>query len=232
MPSFRTVKRSDAVYDHLERAIANGQLPPGTRLPAERELADQMGVSRNSVREAVRELELKGIIERRAGRGTTVLEPQSDSAGGLLDDLAPDSRELLEIMDFRLSIEPPIAALAAERSTRGSLARLTRLLEEMADETRVARIAELDREFHGAVARATHNRLLVRLNEVTAEWLRQSRHETLQSRSRRAASLAGHRRIYDAIRAGDPVLARSAMSDHIEQVRLIIASRSGDSWVR
>lgn len=224
MLSFRAVKRSNAVYDHLEQAIASGHLAPGSRLPAERALADQMGVSRNSVREAVHELELKGILERRAGQGTVVLVPDSGPRSRLIDELAPGDREVLEIMDFRLTIEPPIAALAAERHTRGSIARLARLLDEMEDETRVDRIAELDREFHGAVARATNNRLLVRLSDVTALWLRQSRHETLQTRTRRAASLAGHRRIYEAIQASDAATARSAMTDHIEQVRRIIAA--------
>jgi GntR family transcriptional repressor for pyruvate dehydrogenase complex len=221
----RATKRSDAVYDILEQLIAGGQLPPGSRLPPERDLAAQLGVSRNSVREAVHELELKRLVERRSGRGTKVLDPQSGGHGTLLNDLASDDRDLLEIMDFRLTIEPPIAALAAERSTRAGVARLGRLMDEMASETRPARVAQLDRDFHAAVARATHNRLLVRLSEVSSEWLHQSRQEALQSRARREASLAGHRRIYEAIRAGSRDEAWRAMVDHVQQVRRIIEHR-------
>lgn len=225
LPSLRATKRSDAVYDVLEQIIASGQLPPGARVPAERDLAAQLGVSRNSVREAVRELELKQLVERRSGRGTIVLNAQSDGHRNLLDDLATADRDVLEIMDFRLTIEPPIAAHAATRRTQGSLTRMARLLAEMERETRPDRVAELDREFHAAVARATHNRLLVRLGDVSSEWLRQSRREALQSRHRRAASLEGHRRIYEAVRAGDPDAAHTAMAEHIKQVRRIIERR-------
>jgi GntR family transcriptional repressor for pyruvate dehydrogenase complex len=221
----RAAKRSDAVYDILEQLIATRQLLPGSRLPAERDLAAQLGVSRNSVREAVHELELKRLVERRSGRGTMVLDPQSSAHGALLSQLASDERDLLEIMDFRLTIEPPIAALAAERTTRGGLTRLARLVDEMTDESNPARIAELDYSFHAAIARATHNRLLVRLHEVSSEWLRQSRKEALQSHRRRAASLAGHQSIYEAIKAGDRAAAHAAMVDHIQQVRRIIEPR-------
>lgn len=225
----RATKRSDAVYDILEQLIASRRLPPGARLPAERELATQLGVSRNSVREAVHELELKRLVERRSGRGTLVLDPQSSSSGSLLDEMRGGERDLVEIMDFRLAVEPPIAALAAERGTRGNITRLARLLDEMAGETRPSRIAELDQGFHAAVARATHNQLLVRLHDVSSEWMRQSRREALQTRRRRQASLAGHRRIYEAIRAGDRDAARAAMVDHIEQVSAIIDTlRPGD----
>jgi GntR family transcriptional regulator, transcriptional repressor for pyruvate dehydrogenase complex len=221
-------KRSDAVYEVLEQLISSGQLPPGSRFPPERDLAAQLSVSRNSVREAVRELELKQLVERKAGRGTVVLALPSDGHRSLLDDLASGDRDLLEIMDFRLTIEPPIAAHAAARRTRGSLLTLERLLEEMKGETRPDRVAELDRAFHASVALATHNQLLVRLSEVTSEWLRQSRRETLQSRRRRAASLEGHRRIYEAVRAGDSEAAREAMAAHVMQVREIIGGRSTD----
>ena len=223
--SLRATKRSDAVYDVLEQLIASRRIPPGSRLPAERDLATQLGVSRSSVREAVHELELKHLVERRSGRGTMVLDPQSSAHRTLLTELGADERDLLEIMDFRLTIEPPIAALAAERGTRGSITRLGRLLDEMANETDPGRVAALDHSFHEAIARATHNRLLIRLHEVSSEWLRRSRRDALQSRRRRAASLEGHRRIFEAITAGDRTAAHAAMADHIQQVRSIIEPR-------
>lgn len=224
----RAAKRSEAVFDILEQLIATRQLPPGSRLPAERDLASHLGVSRNSIREAVHELELKRLVERRSGRGTLVLDPRANAHGALLDELTSDDRDLLEIMDFRRTLEPPIAALAAERATRGNLTRLARLLDEMAQESRPLRVAELDHRFHAAVAAATHNRLLARLHDVSAEWLRQSRREALQSRRRRTASLAGHRAIFEAIRAGDRHAAHAAMVDHIEHVRRIIEPVDGD----
>lgn len=217
----RPARLSAAVYEVLERLIA-GQ-PPGSRLPTERQLAEQLGVSRTSVREAVYELELKRLVERRSGRGTVILDPgEAGPYGVLLGELGKVDQDLAEVMDFRLAMEPPVAGLAAQRATRGDLARLAAILAEMRGERQRARTAELDYAFHAAVARATHNRLMGRLHEVSAEWLRASRREALQTRARREASLAGHGRIYDAIKARDQEAARAAMADHVEQVRTII----------
>lgn len=225
--SLRAAKRSDAVFEILEHLIASRQLPPGSRLPPERDLAVQLGVSRNSVREAVHELELKRLVERRSGRGTIVLDTSRTTPhGNLLEELSKEERDLLEIMDFRLAIEPPIAGLAAERATRGNLSRLTSILDEMANERSATRTAELDYAFHSAIARATQNRLLVRLHDVSATWMRSSRREALQTRARRATSLAGHRRIQQAIAAHDREGAKAAMADHIEQVRRVIEAEA------
>jgi GntR family transcriptional repressor for pyruvate dehydrogenase complex len=221
--TLRAAKRSDAVYDILEQLIASRQLPPGARLPPERDLAAQLGVSRSSVREAVHELELKRLIERRAGRGTVVLDTSRTTPhGNLLEDLGDQERDLLEIMDFRLAIEPPIAGLAAERATHGNLTRLTSILDEMANERAATRTAELDYAFHSAIARATQNRLLMRLHDVSATWMRSSRQEALQTKARRTTSLEGHRRIERAIAAHDREAAKAAMADHIQQVRRVI----------
>jgi GntR family transcriptional regulator, transcriptional repressor for pyruvate dehydrogenase complex len=196
----RASKLSDAVYDVLERLITSGQLPPGSRLPAERQLSTQLGVSRNSVREAVHELELKRLVERRSGRGTVVLDAAAGNPhGSLLDEVTAADRDLAEIMDFRLAVEPPIAALAAERTTRGNLRRLAAVLDDMARQSEPGRVAQLDYDFHAAVARTT-----------------------LQSQKRRAASLDGHRRIYAAIAAHDASAAHEAMVDHVLEVRKII----------
>jgi GntR family transcriptional regulator, transcriptional repressor for pyruvate dehydrogenase complex len=219
----RASKLSDAVYDVLERLITSGQLPPGSRLPAERQLSTQLGVSRNSVREAVHELELKRLVERRSGRGTVVLDAAAGNPhGSLLDEVTAADRDLAEIMDFRLAVEPPIAALAAERTTRGNLRRLAAVLDDMARQSEPGRVAQLDYDFHAAVARTTQNRLLIRLHEISSEWLRKSRRDALQSQKRRAASLDGHRRIYAAIAAHDASAAHEAMVDHVLEVRKII----------
>ncbi|MGH2428128.1 MAG: FadR/GntR family transcriptional regulator [Candidatus Limnocylindria bacterium] len=220
-------KLSDAVYSTLERLISSGQLPPGARLPSERDLAVSLGVSRNSVREAVHELELKRLVDRRAGRGTIVLDPEKGvDHRSLLGELSAEDRNLIEIMDFRLTIEPPMAGVAASRTTRRDLKRLEELLDQMEREDDPRQVAELDVAFHSAVARATQNPLLTRLHEVSSRWLRTSRRRALQSNRRRAASLAGHRRIYAALAARDADAARTAMIDHISQVRRIIDPRA------
>jgi GntR family transcriptional repressor for pyruvate dehydrogenase complex len=223
----RAGKLSEAVYGVLERLISSGRIAPGARLPAERVLAEQLGVSRSSVREAVHELELKRLVERRSGRGTIVLDTSRTTPhGNLLEELSTEKRDLLEIMDFRLAIEPPIAGLAAERATRGNLSRLTTILEQMSGERDATRTAELDHAFHSAIARATQNRLLMRLHDVSATWMRSSRREALQTKARRATSLEGHRRIQRAIASHDPEAAEAAMADHIQQVRRVIGAEA------
>lgn len=224
--TIRASKLSDAVVEILERSIIDGRLPPGSMLPSERHLAAQLGVGRNSIREAVHELELKRLVERRPGLGTRVLDRALETPHGMMLGIETPGSDLLEIMDFRMAVEPPIAGLAAERATRGNLRRLQALLAEMADEIRPQSIAELDHLFHAAVATATNNRLLVRLHDVSSGWLRATRQEALQSRNRRAASLAGHRRIYEAIAARDPKAAQAAMVEHVEDIRTIIRSQT------
>lgn len=222
----RAGKLSEAVYGVLERLISTGRIAPGATLPAERALAEQLGVSRNSVREAVHELELKRLVERRAGRGTIVLDTSRTTPhGNLLEELSKEERDLLEIMDFRLAIEPPIAALAAERATRGNLSRLNSILSGMARERGATQTAELDFAFHSAIARATQNRLLVRLHDVSATWMRTSRRDALQTPARRRTSLEGHRRIERAIATQDREAAHAAMADHIQQIRHVIETK-------
>ena len=141
--------------------IAEGHVSPGTRLPSERELAVLLGVSRASVREAIHELTLKGLVTREQGRGTVVKETDGRGLGAsLLGLLEPASREVRTILDFREAIEPPIAARAAQRATPSDIRNLTAVLDEMARAPSRADFAAMDRRFHQVVARTTHNPLL------------------------------------------------------------------------
>jgi GntR family transcriptional repressor for pyruvate dehydrogenase complex len=217
----------DDLSANLEQMIVDGELGRGDRLPAERELATSLRVSRASVREALRDLELKGLIDRRPGRGTIVSgDPQRTRQGGsLLGRLSSSERDLLEVMDLRATIEPPIAARAASRATPAGLRGLREIVEAMEGAATLEETVELDERFHREISRATHNPLLVRLLEVTTEWMGPSRKSTLQSEDRRAASIAAHRRILEAIGAHDPVDAEEAMAAHIESVNELLAAR-------
>jgi GntR family transcriptional repressor for pyruvate dehydrogenase complex len=215
----RAEKLSEAVYDQLEGLIVSEKLAPGQRLPSERALAVHLGVSRSSIREAILELELKRFVERKPGRGTVVLQSRPPLDSNLLADLTDEQRDVIEIMDFRLAVEPPIAALAAQRVSHTSLSALAEILDLMVDSTDRRRTAELDEEFHAAIAGATNNRLLMRLHQETSKWLQHIRREALQTAGRRVVSLAGHRRIYEAIAAGDSPAAAAAVAEHVMQVR-------------
>jgi GntR family transcriptional repressor for pyruvate dehydrogenase complex len=214
----------DSISADLERLILNGEIAVGARLPPERELASLLGVSRPSLREALRELELKGLIDRRPGRGTIVGDPhRATLSGGLLALVDLPERTLLEIMDLRAAIEPPIAARAAGRATRGDFRGLEKVLARMDEETDPQGTAEIDVEFHYRIARAAHNPLLVKLVELTSEWMKSSRHRGFQTTRRRSASIAGHREILAAIKRHDPDGAAVAMAEHIQEVTSILS---------
>lgn len=215
----------------ITRMIHDGNLLPGDRLPAERELAEFVGMSRASVREALRELELRGLLDRKPGRGTVVVDlPRPHLDAGLLANVDSEGRLLREVMDLRAVVEPPITERAAARGTSAEIADIQALLDDSAaaaqeGETAFERYAILDVEFHLALARMTHNPLLSRLLQVTNEWMAPSRQSALQSTRRIEVSLQAHKKIFSAVAARDPAAASTAMREHLDQIQRLIAAR-------
>lgn len=212
-----TLSLPDRLSVDLERLILEGELAPGEKLPAERELAEHLGVSRVSIREALRELENRGLIDRRPGRGTIVLKPGeraqiSAEVIGTIEALRPG---LADIMELRSIVEPPIARITAERATPRDLAQLRELVEAMEADVPKERYVELDRAFHQAIAQYAHNPLLELINEQIAKQIAPSRANRYQTRERRTASSIAHRRIYEAIAAGNGELAEQEARAHV-----------------
>lgn len=204
----------------IERLILAGELPPGAKLPPERELATTLGVSRASIRDALRDLEMRGLLERTPGRGTIVADRPSLGVGrALLRELDTRSRDLLEVMEIRSIIEPPMTARAALRATARELAHLQSLVESMSTDLDPDEYASLDLAFHQSIARCTHNQLLAKVLEAVNPMTAVSRSDRLQSRERRVASVAGHRRILEALRARDPEAASAEAAEHITAVQ-------------
>ncbi|MBK0418907.1 FadR family transcriptional regulator [Leucobacter sp. CSA1] len=228
-----TLSVPDRLSVDLERLILEGKLEPGERLPAERDLAAHLGVSRVSIRDALRELENRGLIDRRPGRGTIVLRPGEranlpDEVLGVVSSLRP---ELHDIMELRAIIEPPTARITAHRATPRDLAQLRELVEAMEVDVSKERYAELDRAFHQAIAQYAHNPLLSLITEQIALQIAPSRANRYQTRARRSASSVAHRRIYEAIAAGDGDLAEREARDHVlaishEIARAAVAERT------
>jgi GntR family transcriptional repressor for pyruvate dehydrogenase complex len=217
----------EALTALVQRLIAGGELRSGDRLPSERDLAEMLGASRALVREAIHELELKGIVDRRPGRGTRITEPQN--AGRLLGALSESRRGLLEMQDLRAALEPSIAARAADRATPADLLNLERVIEESRGALTPARSAELDERFHAAVARATQNPLLTAVVETTAEWIADVRRESHRTAAGRRHSLTGHQKILAAVRAHDSAAAAAAMSDHLDMVSALVGTHERDT---
>jgi GntR family transcriptional regulator, transcriptional repressor for pyruvate dehydrogenase complex len=216
----RTLSRPDALTIALERLMFDGELSPGERLPGERELAQMLAVSRASVRDALRDLEQRGLVDRRPGRGTVVTDPSATPSGDALA-MALDSRRLnlAQVMEVRACIEPQIALRTAQRATARDVAALTKIHDSMASERSSAKFAALDRTFHHAIAIYSHNPLLVRLLEAVNDLIAPSRSSSLQSAARRRSSIDEHIRILQAIAAHDPVEAQLAAQSHVESVQ-------------
>lgn len=213
-----TLSVPDRLSVDLERLILEGELEPGERIPPERELAEHLQVSRASIRDALRELENRGLIDRKPGRGTIVLKPGENGrhAGEVLGGLEVLKPELRDIMELRAIVEPPIARIAAGRATARDVTQLRELVEAMeSSSVSKERYAELDRAFHQAIAQYAHNPLLVFINERIAEQIEPSRADRYQTKARQESSSAAHRRILEAIASQDGDLAEHEAREHV-----------------
>jgi GntR family transcriptional regulator, transcriptional repressor for pyruvate dehydrogenase complex len=221
--SVETVSVSDRLTTEIESRIGDGRLRPGDRIPAERELAQELGVSRASLRQALHELEMRGLIDRRPGRGTVVLDqPGSEFRSTLSASMSPQIQDLEHIMDLRMVLEPPVAARAAVRHHPVDLRRLANVQTQMEHAKDVGSVVELDIAFHREIAQATHNPLLLRLLEVTSEWMGPSRQAAVQRPRRYESSMQAHRRILAAITDRDESAAHDAMYEHLKVVQVNI----------
>jgi GntR family transcriptional repressor for pyruvate dehydrogenase complex len=214
-----SLSRSDGIAVDLERMILDGVLKPGDRIPPERELAVTVGVSRSSVRDALRDLEMRGLIDRKPGRGTVVKAAREEFLSlaqlGSPEDLA----RLTEAMEVRAIIEPPTAFRAATRATKRNIAQLNSLLDDMTADLRPSQFAEIDRLFHRTVAQCTQNAMLGALTDTVNDLIEPSRASTLQTKERRRTSIEGHRAIVRAIEAHDGQAAYESAAIHIASVR-------------
>jgi GntR family transcriptional repressor for pyruvate dehydrogenase complex len=207
------------IVEQIEGLLEKGEIRPGDQLPPERQLAEQFQVSRASVREALRTLELLGIVETRAGGGTFVRQTSPDDLARPLTGLISRGHSLADVIEFRGLIEPAIAALAAERVTPTQLNELGEILA--AQERRVAAgepYADEDTRFHELIGEASRNELLTTMLGVVWDVMRESREQWLQTNQRAHSSVEAHRRILAALGAHDGDAARRAAAEHIKAV--------------
>lgn len=211
------------VLERLRAYAAEGGLRAGDRLPPERELARRLGISRASVKQAVVVLEVQGLVEVRQGGGTYLLRDGLDAEP--VERLVERRRRLPDVLDAREALETKIAELAAERRSDEDLAAMESALDWMEDEIESDRPGtEGDRRFHEAVTAAAHSPLLAEFMRSIADQISESREESLRQPRRPRRSLAQHQRILDAIVAGNPRAAATAMRRHLRtvaQVRLL-----------
>jgi GntR family transcriptional repressor for pyruvate dehydrogenase complex len=214
----------EQVAEQITAWITANGLREGDRLPPERELATRLGVSRATLSQALVALEVIGVVTVRHGDGTVLTARQG--AAKIVDAIRQHADRLPEIIETRDALETKIAALAAVRRTDEDLVRIDDALHGMeADIRSGGRGVEGDERFHGAVTAAAHSLLLARLMDEIGDLILETRIESLSQPDRPAKSLAGHRAIAEAIRAGDPAAAAAAMHEHVELVSDVAALR-------
>lgn len=221
---FRPVAQRRAFEDvifQVEEAIADGRLQPGDRLPPERELAQQLAVSRASVREALRVLEAFGVVSARRGRGadagSVVTSGDHSGLAGVLRISASLLRiPLGDLVEVRVAIEAMTARAAAERGAGDELTELARAIAGVTDRDA---FLELDTGFHVELARASGNALapmlMEALREAIARQMRAAFDEVADWDDTRESIASDHRGIADAIAARDPEAAEAAVVGHI-----------------
>ncbi len=222
---YKTVQTSrlyEQIVQQIEESILNAQLKAGDQLPPERELAQQFGVSRTAVREAVKALREKGLVEAYSGRGTFVTNGTSQAMRQSLDWLIKigEPGNLAQLEEVREILEPDIAALAATRADEQHLATMREAVELM-DRSRQDpdTYIEADLDFHLSLAEAAANPIILSLIDSIVGLLRQQRMRIFRIEGGPERGQHHHKRILEAVERRDSQAAREAMRAHLQQVR-------------
>ncbi|RBM24207.1 GntR family transcriptional regulator [Prauserella sp. PE36] len=207
----------EQVLERLREYVASAGLSAGDKLPAERELAQRLGVSRASVKQAIVVLEVQGLVEARHGGGTYLVRDTLDVEP--VEQLVERRKRLPDVLEAREALETKLAELAAERRTKADLDALEAALDHMRGEiAEGGHGVEGDRRFHAAVTAAAHSSMLAEFMRSIADQITESRTESLRQPGRPSRSLSQHLAIFDAISRGDASKAATAMRRHLRTV--------------
>lgn len=217
----------EVIVEQLCAYIADNDLSQGDRLPAERDLAAKLGVSRASVSQALVALEVQGVLSVRHGDGAILVRRPSEERA--IRALREHADRIPDIIEARVALEVNLAGLAAARRTDAEMAAIDAAIATMEAEVQAGDRGVLgDEMFHEAITTAAHSSLLAKLMREISGLIRETRIESLSQQGRPRASLEGHRRIADAVRKQDSDEASRAMADHIRLVSDVALLRDGD----
>jgi GntR family transcriptional repressor for pyruvate dehydrogenase complex len=219
------------IIDQITALIERGDFLPGTQLPPERTLTQQLGVSRASLREALTAMQMMGMVKTVSGQGTFIIGLQKANPQNLSQSDLGESPFM--IMQARKTLEPSIAALAASVRTDSSLRRIGEILDWVESDQSQAQVggdtfSEGDRTFHLEIARATENGLIISVQERfyalvgQALWLTFMRSTSMATPNRWQESVKEHRSIYEAIRDGNQGEAAKRVRAHLTRVETIM----------
>ncbi|MFZ0037525.1 MAG: FadR/GntR family transcriptional regulator [Candidatus Acidiferrales bacterium] len=220
--TIQSARLYEQIVQQIEDSVLSHALKPGDQLPAERELAAQFGVSRTAVREAIKALREKGLVEAYTGRGTFITNERSQAIRHSLDRIIKinPAEGFLQLAETRAILEPEICALAASRADEQQLATMRESVRVM-DNARQDPVAyiEADLDFHLALAEAAGNQIILSLIDSIVGLLREQRLRIFRVSGGPERGQFHHKRILEAIEKRDPVRARHYMKAHLEQVR-------------
>lgn len=224
----------EQIVDQISRMVREGALVPGDRLPPERQLAEEFGVSRTAVREALSALCMAGVLEARQGEGTFVREVTAD---GLVAPMAlllaakRDEGAARELLEIRAALEAESAYLAAQRHEVEDLAAMEAAFRDMQADPHGATAADADWRFHYAIAAAAGNGLILQIMRTLQEVMQQSialyRQRLLETPGMDQVLIGEHSDILEAIRDGRPEAAADRMRAHIKGVRVHLGYGTG-----
>ncbi len=227
----QSVRVFEQVAEQIEKRILAGELRKGDRLPTERELAEQFHVSRTAVREAMKILAQKGLVDMRPGRGTIVIdgarEAMENSFGLLMKLKLGEVGGSDNLVQVREILEVEIAALAAARATDKEIAAMREAIKVMDESLNNAdAFIAADNRFHEALAQATQNTLIFILINSIVNLLSEQRKQIFEVEGGPQRGQIHHRRILESVVLRDPEAARAAMRSHLRQVREDVVSFS------
>ena len=214
----RQPKLTDQVVEKLIELIADGKLKPGERLPPERELAVEFDVSRTVIRESIRSLVARGLVEVRRGSGAFVSIPQTKLVAesmSLILQMGTTEDLYSQVFEVRRLLEVEIAGLAAERATPADIKEMEVQLELMETDCSEEQMAECDVEFHASLARATHNEIYSVLLDSVVDIMLEIRHMALANPDAKRDAIEKHRMLYENVNKGDAESARKVMAEHL-----------------
>jgi len=227
----RPKKIADQVFEQIQDLIYRGQLKAGEQLLPERELAESLNVSRNSVREAINKLIERKLIENRQGMGTFVRKPEPGQQDNPLTTVLGDDISAQELLEFRLGLECNAAVLAARKATSEDIVQLNTIMDEMRRMVKEGSMGhEEDVRFHMAIAYATKNRVQIhmmkRFYDLLYYGIWKSHMYLYQEAPNLEEILGQHGKILEAIRNHDTQMAYEFMREHIKFVMEFLALRA------
>jgi GntR family transcriptional repressor for pyruvate dehydrogenase complex len=229
---FKSIKRSrlsDEVANQIKNLIGEGELKPGDRLPPERELMKQFGVSRPSLREALNSLVATGFLEVRQAKRTFVRSVAADRMEDPLSFLIKtDTQKIFDLIEVRKAMEAWGASQAAQRATDEDIKRLESIIEEMGKAIEEGREWEKeDAEFHLAIAQATHNMVQIHIMSTLYDLLRESVAKIFTDKTKMRKLFQQHSRIVNAIKNRSPEKARERTLEHLGYVDSEVKTLNG-----